>query len=86
METPRQLNGFPVIRVEQHKVCSTVMVDTGNDHGLVVATWAPAHGTAWIWGHYFPLRATASVEETRRTHQEALDAFNATALRNAKRL
>ena len=75
MDTPKTLNGYPVIRVEQHKNCATVMVDKPGEY--VVATWWPELGSSWSWGHYFPGPADAC--------DEAMHDFNRTATRNAGR-
>lgn len=79
MDTPKTLNGFPVVRVEQHKNVATVMVDKGYE--FVVATWWPDLKTTWMWGHYHLVR-NGDVEAAR---QEARADFNETATRNADR-
>lgn len=80
MDTPKVLNGYPVIRVEQHGECSTVMM-AGADK-FIVATWFPNNGSGWSWGHYHHFNS----DETRN---DALDdatvSFNQAATRNARR-
>lgn len=50
---PTELNGHPVIRFDRHdNGYATIMVKRGADD-FVVATWWPALGKAWSWGHYF---------------------------------
>lgn len=49
------LNGYPVIAFDRHsRDYHTVMVDRGHlqPQRYVVATWWPALGDAWQWGHY----------------------------------
>lgn len=82
MDTPKTLNGYKVIRVEQHKNCSTVMCDAPGK--LVVATWWPELGNTWSWGHYYhPDNGTIAAHEKNR--QAANADFDETATRNAKR-
>lgn len=76
MDTPTKLNGYEVVRVEQHANCSTVMVDKGGE--LVVCTWWPELGTRWQWGHYFSCRS-------KGWRELATEDFNETAKRNAGR-
>lgn len=46
------LNGYPVVRSTLHlNGYSTVMVKRG-ETDYVVATWYPALGSTWSWGHY----------------------------------
>lgn len=78
LNTPTQLNGYPVTRVEQHKSCATVMVEKPGEY--VVATWWPELGETWSWGHYFPTE-----HGDLGAFNEAREEFNATATRNAKR-
>lgn len=74
LDTPKTLNGYPVIRVEQHKVCATVMVERKDDPmPYVVATWWPDLGKSWSWGHYC------------ETMDEATTEFNEAATRNTAR-
>lgn len=52
-----KLNGYPVIKFDMHgNGYTTVMVQKDPDHydriEYIVATWYPALGTAWLWGHY----------------------------------
>jgi len=80
MDTPKELNGYPVIRVEQHTDCATVMVDKPGEY--VVATWWPELKTCWMWGHYFPVR---EVGDDRIAFKDAMETFNECATRNGKR-
>lgn len=71
---PTMLNGHPVIRLERHANCTTVMVERDPNHlPYVVATWAPHLGSTWSWGHYCIDRDEADAE------------FAATAARNGAR-
>lgn len=79
MDTPKTLNGFPVVRVEQHKNVSTVMV--GKPGEYVVATWWPDLKSTWMWGHYHIVR-NGDVEAAYRA---ATEDFNETATRNKDR-
>jgi len=72
---PKTLNGFPVIRIENHRNCSTVMVEKPGE--LVVATWWPELKETWMGGHYF--RGTDAHDTG------ALRDFNQTSERNARR-
>jgi hypothetical protein len=82
MDTPTKLNGYPVIRVEQHKVCATIMAQAPDK--LVVASWWPALGSQWMWGHYFHPRGD-TVADHEANRQMANAAFNEAATRNAER-
>lgn len=79
MDTPKELNGFPVVRVEQHKNCSTVMI--GKPGEYVVATWWPDLKTTWMWGHYFMIR----MGDVETAYRDATKDFNTTASFNTTR-
>lgn len=81
MNTPTALNGYRVIRSEQHKTCSTVMlIDNGR---YIVATWWPELGDSWSWGHYFHFSEDGGARND--AFDDATDDFNKTAARNTGR-
>jgi hypothetical protein len=73
---PSRLNGYPVIRAQDHgNGYATVMVHL-SDNGatpFAVVTWWPDLNTSWMWGNYC------------RDASDAESAWNEVEARNAKR-
>lgn len=81
MTTPTELNGYPVILVEQHTNCSTVMMKASNKY--IVATWSPYYGSGWTWGHYFHFDNHLS--DMKGSLKQAIDCFEEIAKNNSSR-
>ena len=74
MQAPATLNGYPVIQSRVHESCVTIMVERSDMiTPFVVATWWPALGDSWSWGHYEYCRP------------DALEMFEEVAGRNRRR-
>lgn len=72
---PAMLNGHEVVMTMAHKNCWTVCVKRGHED-YVVATWWPALGSEWMWGHYHV--GEGAWDQARET-------FNDVTKRNADR-